>query len=91
MMGGVILIVSKEGPLFVRHLSVFLVFFCASKKVGLPPKKKLFGGKTWAGAPSNGNSNRNRIRNGIRNGKGNYDGKGNYGGGYYGKATMASP
>ncbi len=44
-MGGVILIVSKKGPLFVQRLSVFLVFFCASKKVGLPPKKNFLAGR----------------------------------------------
>jgi tRNA G18 (ribose-2'-O)-methylase SpoU len=48
--------VSKKGPLFVPRLSVFLVFFCASKKEGFPPKKKLFGGNTWAGAPNNGHN-----------------------------------
>jgi hypothetical protein len=31
-MGGAILIVSKKGPLFVRRLSVFWVFFALRKK-----------------------------------------------------------
>jgi hypothetical protein len=42
---------SKKGPLFVRCLSVFLVFFALRKKWS-PAQKNLFGGKTWAGPPT---------------------------------------
>ena len=49
-MGGAILIVSKNWPLFVWRLSVF-GGFGPFEKLGLPPKKKI-GGKTWAGPPT---------------------------------------
>ena len=43
---------SKKEPLFVRHLSVFWVFL-ELRKTNVSHPKKLFGGKTWAGPPSN--------------------------------------
>ena len=49
MGGGAILIVSKNRPLFVQRLSVFL-FFRELRKIR-PPARKKNGGKLWAGPP----------------------------------------
>jgi hypothetical protein len=46
---------SKKG-LSLFGVCLFFACFLRFGKSGLPPKKKLFGGKTWAGPPNSDGS-----------------------------------